>query len=439
MRESVEPRCLVLTVGTGDQLRRDETLLIPLKKSIRKGEWSRIVLLPSQMTRASAEELKRELHPLAIDVCPLSAKGAENDVDACYGHFERVLSGLREDGFTESRIMVDFTRGTKAMSAAVVLASVRHNFRRLRYIFGERDERGMVVPGTEQVSEFGLAMVHGRRRLDDARQLMRCGQFAGALELLPDCAGPAADEWPEEVLRGAQAARPLAEFYAAWERLDYGAAASVDLSPRSRNRDWKAFEPDAGGRKWVQDLAAPLPTECRERANALRKHAIDLLANAERRIRQQYFEDALIRLYRVLELIGQIRLYDHGHDSANLRPEHPDVVRLLEKMEKEKAEPMQRNRKGILQAGRDNVARLLGVLGDPFGKRLRSLAQSGEVKPNDRNHSILIHGFERKAGSRAAPLQHLSDQLAALLIDDGGDVAQRSLSVARSMTRFEEA
>jgi hypothetical protein len=48
------PRALLLAVGTGDINRPEESLLTPLRKSIDQGEWSRTVLLPSQITDAHA-------------------------------------------------------------------------------------------------------------------------------------------------------------------------------------------------------------------------------------------------------------------------------------------------------------------------------------------------------------------------------------------------
>lgn len=43
-------RTLVLTVGLGCPAQPEKTLFAPLRKSVRSGDWERVILLPSQMT-----------------------------------------------------------------------------------------------------------------------------------------------------------------------------------------------------------------------------------------------------------------------------------------------------------------------------------------------------------------------------------------------------
>src|SRR5262249_2377644 len=119
-------KVLILSVGTGDVQKLRETLLDPLKKSIRKGDWSKVVLLPSQFTKETALQLQDELKDTPIESRPLPRAGAEDDADACFAHFDDVLASIRAEGYAPGAVLVDFTRGTKAMSAALVLAAVRH-------------------------------------------------------------------------------------------------------------------------------------------------------------------------------------------------------------------------------------------------------------------------------------------------------------------------
>ena len=50
MRTQHSGRTLVMTVGTGDRNRLDDTLYTPLLKSVAEGDWKTVVLLPSQET-----------------------------------------------------------------------------------------------------------------------------------------------------------------------------------------------------------------------------------------------------------------------------------------------------------------------------------------------------------------------------------------------------
>ncbi len=429
------PRALLLTVGTGDRSRPEESLFAPLRKSIASGTWQRIVLLPSAVTQSLAAALAAAVREQAgdatIEVAKLPSEGMENDVDACFGHYDRVIGDLRQSGIGPTDIIVDFTRGTKAMSAALVLAAARHDIAGMRYIDGDRDGRGTVKAGTERINSVSPVIATGRRRLDAARQFLVTGNFAAALEIVPDSDAPIATSWPQHLRDAVTAVRPIAEFYGAWDRLDHRSAASMTLGQPG---EWADLAPSPAMVEWVGRLAAPLPGGPAEIADRLRLLAVDLLANGERRIRDRQFEDAILRAYRVLELIGQARLFAHGLDSARLPADDPHVLSLQHRLERKRSVGFGRNADGTLNAGRDLVARLLKQMGDGLAERLlRFDEQFPVLKATARNTSVLIHGFEATGPTEAQPLNDLYRGLERLLIEDGGQPARNGLSVARSL------
>lgn len=425
-------RALLLTVGTGDLARPGESLLAPLRKSIAKGEWSRVVLLPSQVTEQFAAQLKAQVGGDWMEIRPLPAAGQENDADACFSHFNQVIAWLREGGFAATAIVVDFTRGTKAMSAALVLAAIRHDLPTLRYITGERDGRGMVIPGSEHIFETSPAIATAQKTLDLALSLTRRGNFAGALALLP-VDDAAAAGWPVELGRLALALRPALDFYAAWDRLDYGSAANLRFGKDAPAADWRPLWPTAATAAWVAELAAPVAAaDHPAMAARLRRLACDLLANGERCIRDGHYEDAVLRAYRVLELIGQFRLFDRGFDSACLPADHPAVQQLSAKLAKKGSSAFGVRPDGWLTAAREQVARLLKQLADPLAADLLSIDNDPTIpRISARNHSVLIHGFQAVGPGDDAPLRALYQQLQALLLRDAGDAAQTALRTAR--------
>ena len=176
-------RVLVMTVGTGDLTRIEETLFVPLRKSITTDAWVRVILLPSDMTEEFAERLRNGMETVDAVIRPLPAR-AENDADRAYAHFDAVLSEVLR-ATPPHRVVVDFTRGTKAMSAAVVLAATRREVPYLRYITGRRDQRGMVQAGSEKVRQIRTTVAAGHRRLDLARDLMLRGNFPAAEAVMP--------------------------------------------------------------------------------------------------------------------------------------------------------------------------------------------------------------------------------------------------------------
>ena len=443
---AVSGRVLVMTVGTGDRERLEETLYRPLMKSLSEGAWSRLTLLPSQVTEPLAREFANRAQvrypelPVEIRVLPADA---ENDADRAYGHFDRVLNDLlRTVKCAPDRITIDFSRGTKAMSVAIVLAGARHAVRRLRYVEGDRDRRGLVQPDSERIRRISTDRVDRGRREDLARDHMRQGHFVAAANLL-------------DGVPGAGMIADAARFYAAWDRLDYDEAAGMRLGAEPPDGKWRNLWPRDEMRDWVRRLRP----SAGERGNGsppcsdrLRRLVVDLTANGERRVAQGQFEDALVRAYRVVELIGQVRLLRYGLDSSRLDPEHPAVAKLEQKLRKKpQQQQLSRRKDETLKAARFQVARVLNNLEDPMAADLLAYDDhKGEGEGLKlvwlRNHSVLIHGFSAMAGADPRPIRDLYDRcaeqsatsrppplVALIRKDQGEERSARRLRIARSM------
>jgi CRISPR-associated protein (TIGR02710 family) len=425
-------RILVLTVGTGDVTKLPETLLTPLRKSVATNHWTRVILLPSSITEEFAQRLRQGLEGVEMAIRPLP-EDAENDADKAYAHFEAVLAETIRHT-PPDRVVADFTRGTKAMSAALVLAAARHEIPRLRYITGRRDNRGVVEAGSEDIRELGTTAVASHRRLDLARDLMRRGNFSAAETILPNPDHVSADLYPFGLLEIAKAVRAAAQFYATWDRLAYVTAAQIDV-PVSPVNGWAALWPSPAMRDWVKALAdEPARSNTPAMAAWLRRLVVDLFANGERRLHQGQHEDALVRAYRVLELVGQARLFDYGLDSGNLNPGH-SAVRSLQRELGKKNEGMEKNRDGTFKAGRERAARILKRCQDPLAKQLLDFDQKALLRPTLRNHSLLVHGFTARAPDDPASLRRLFEELAQLIKADNPndpETVNKRLSVARA-------
>ncbi len=417
-RPAESPDTIVLTVGTGDRDRLEETLLAPLRLSMRAGGWRRIVLLPSHATRVHAERLSGIDGLPAPDIAPLPKSGDEDDADACFAHFDRVLARLIDEGIPPERIVADFTRGTKAMSAALVLAAIGHRIPRLRYLTGdERDSRGVVVAGREHALDIPTERAMFRRQLDLARDLLASGNFAAAERLL---AAPSIGPDPDRLADAVAAARDLCRFYGAWDRFDYAGAHAVRLRTEVRDlgAGWAALMPSDETRRWVECLAAHAG-ETGRRPAVLRRLACDLLANGERRLAAGSFEDALLRAYRVLELVGQIRLFVHGLDSERIPADHKVVQQYNARRKREGKPLLEPDEDGTIKAGRDRVVGLLKTLDDPLAKDLgRFDKEFTGIQARSRNRSVLIHGYRAAGSESPAELRAMLKKLEALLVQE---------------------
>lgn len=421
---------LVLTVGTGNPNDLEGSLFTPLRMSIDKGSWTQVVLFPSQETKKHARELTRRYakQDIKFKTYPLPESGTEDDADACFAFFNKKLRDVLKD-VEASRVLVDFTRGTKAMSAALVLAAATHDVPQFRYISGNRGgPGGTVIAGTEHVGNFDTQALSERKQIDNVRLLFRHGRYAAALDLLPS---------PQEQANPALVAvRPLAEFFGAWDRLDYQGAAD-GLRGLGRLRDFpkelRVFLPTAEVKGWVRKLAQQRDRNKPQSFAAwLRLVVCDVLANGERRLRNGELEDALIRAYRVLEMLGQIRLFDVKLDSSAL-PESASSIQEFQKFLQTKGDrPLAKSKKpGYLEATREKAALLLKEQGDPLGDRLLKAANLANLGRR-RNQSILNHEFDARAPDPEI-LKQIYKELGNLLSQDDSAAAER-LKTARWLT-----
>lgn len=438
---------LALTVGFGNPNDIEGTLYEPLLKSIREGSWDKVVFLPSLVTEENARELERRLSGIAVEIIPLPRRNDENDVDSCFAHFDQVIEKLRTEGFEPPNICADFTRGTKAMSAALVLAAIRHGVPRMRYVEGERDpaRQNNVIPGTERVKTIEPQVATASRWLDRARAFLMDGDFVAVVGVLPDSSDAATSGWPKDLLPVLGAVRAYAEFYSAWDRLDYSAAATqAERLPNFSPAGWVAFAPQPAALEWVRELARdspkkggiPLPSDkSGDMVLHARRVMVDLLANGRRRIRNGQFEDANLRSYRIAEMLGQTRLFHHGLDSSFLDPQNPVVAKLQKDLAKGGSSPFgstARAGQQYLTAAREQTFRLLSRLKDPFWEKLKSIGPEVE----SRNHSILVHGFDRLDALDAQLLAVTYDRLEGLLREDLGSVAEKWLLAAHFHKQF---
>lgn len=413
---------LLLTVGTGDRSRLEETLFTPLAKSIEAGPPGRVILVPSLATAAYAETIRQRFPDRAVEIRPIPQDGDEYDPDRCFAWIDGVLAEVIGQGYPPESIVVDFTRGTKSMSAAATLAGVSRGVGWLRYVDGVRqqDPRGMVQAGTERMREVQPALATVRAQLQRAMSLITNGQFAAAADLFPGWRADALAAFPEATRPAAAAAAWFAAFWGDWDRFFYASAARrlAELKELTIPTEWTRFLPSQENQALLELLAQEMPTDFPGKARHTRYVAVDVLANAERRLRWGQPEDALQRAYRVLESAGQARLFALGLDSELVDRTHPGVAEWLE-YKKRQNKPVASRLGGKLTLAREDVASLLKRLKDPMGKALSDpKALLGMDVAKWRNLSILNHGFASNTEAHHEELRRLLQGLRELLRQD---------------------
>lgn len=432
----IQQRVLVLTVGTGSEKQLEKTLIKPILKSIDDGEWDTIILLPSHKTLPHAQKILDRTNTSNVICKPLNISGIESDADKCFGHFDRVLGELIHQGFDRSNITLDFTRGTKAMSAALLMAGMSREISNIRYVSGdERDDRGMVRSGTERIEQVNTRVVDTRQLLNKSENLMQCGNFEAVCLLLQNNSTSESAGYLSTLENELREIKASAIVYLAWDRFDYQDAINQYNDRRNQFINGR-FSPTLDMRNWVESLADYDRHQCiRSQTTYVQKLSCDMLANAERRMRDGLYEDAYVRCYRVLELIGQYCLFSNGYDSGKLPLSDQNIIAFEEKLLKKSAELGRIKNGQYATAGRLQVARLLKFLNDTRGEKLIDLGDKHDrYITKNRNNSILFHGFTAANTDQIAKLNDAMKDLENFLLEDSNfPEAKEYLDIARSI------
>ena len=300
-------------------------------------------------------------------------------------------------------IAIDFTGGTKAMSAGAAMAAATLDLD-MWYVANDRyiKERRMPEPGSEYLYHVPNPIkVFGDVEADKAADLLELNQFAAAQRILAELVNRSGD--PDKRL---EARRLLASAYDAWDRLNfpdalYNLEALVSLVEKQGRIDstFPLREHLEGLREQVGSLAAltaalnpkaELSLAFLQNLTGVVGLAFTFYAGAERHHERGRNDIAALMLYRLLELMEQRRLALRGLDTKE-----PDYSILAD-------------REGILMAfnerGRSakelpspialvDGYRLLAALGEPFGQEVKPRLSKLIKEVASRDKSIFAHGF----------------------------------------------
>lgn len=396
-------KVLFLIVGMGNKKDPEypESYLRLLRKAVDSTDAGNIILLPSGSSKENAERIKTEYESSrTVFVQDLPERSMEFDADACYEFFESLFRSRFREGFSAENFIIDFTHGTKAMSAALYAIGMRYRVSDFHYIRRNNDKDGNLIDG-ETVKNFDASYARGLSVLDQCKTLFKAWQFSAATALL-------SIEKPKKTLKQTfEHVKMLAGFYSAWDRLDYKTAAEncpVFEMPLF------GFATSSAVQNWIKTLAKPIiePDEKNfevlpqsvldENAETALNMMIDLYANGLRRLEAGQYEDAGIRAYRIAEMMGQYYLFKAGYISNHMSSSDSTVHAFAENIH------LRKNEKADIYPpfGRKQVIEFLDYIKHPKVEYLRSI----DTKIADiRNNSILIHGY----ASRVKDIQDLKN------------------------------
>ena len=230
-----------------------------------------------------------------------------DDLDGAYLDMRTAVAELAHR-LPGAQFVADYTGGTKTMTAALTCVALERDDVELQLVAGARPDLLRVANGTEQAVVASVA----RLRLDRAMapylgawRRFAYHEAAEGLDGIRIAAGATEDRARLAL------ARALSRALARWDDFDH--AGALDLLEIYASRVAPSYPSMLPALRW-------LTNETGKRHEPARLW--DLWLNAERRASQGRFDDAVARVYRLIEWTAQWQLRDRfGADTADFPPE----------------------------------------------------------------------------------------------------------------------
>ena len=380
MNDSFKPKLVLMTLGGSPE---------PLKKSIEMYEPDQIFFLASHESVSLASDIFK-----ALDFKPEAKYEITEDPNLmfeCYKKARRCVDRDKKTGISPKDIMVDYTGGTKVMTAAL------GNAYRFNYVGGSsrnKDGVGTVLNGKEELfvemSPWSIFAEEERRQVVT---LFNRRKFISVCEIINTACER---ELPFQIEKYFQSIRPLAQGLQLWDQFEHKSAQTLLKEGFVKLRDYLSVYPEENLRvfsKEVERCLLFLNQVMNKTKGLCLYHRVlidDLLNHARRKIEDCRYDDATARIYRALELYGQILFEkaakcDNGEVDPKIIPEsiRDEFVRKYQDSCTEKLKlPLQTTFECLKEMGNNEGMR--------FFSRLKKIK---DVQSN-RNQSILAHGIK---------------------------------------------
>jgi CRISPR-associated protein (TIGR02710 family) len=355
-------KAMVMSVGTGvsDDEKAVASLTHALEHSINAAHPDKLFLV---LTAESQKKTLPRLEPKLTMPYEVILLDNPDDIEIIYTSLSPRFRDIRKEF---SLLTVDYTSGTKAMTSALVLLGTRFEVDNLTYVHGLR-KGGIVLPGTEKVKIVTPNFVTAERRIEVAISFFDKCQYDAALAVMEDIRSITSDP---RILERIEPLENASKAYSLWDMF-YHEKAFAEL------KQVKLADLEANKRFLGSMLHSA------EKEPSL---IADLINNAKRRGGVGFkFDDAVARLYRLMELIAQYRLKQYGITDTG----RVDLNKIREELRKKWGAFSN----AYLELGLHKSYELLESNGDKLGAmfvkddKLRDLLHK-------RNYSILAHGLE---------------------------------------------
>lgn len=414
-------KVLVMSVGGSPE---------PLIYSIDNIKPKLVYFIHSDKTASVVDEINKNTKH-KFDYLSKQVDNHESIEDA-FEKSKEVLFELNKKGWDE--ITIDFTGGTKPMTAGLVLASTGDKYTdsyNYSYVGSKiskdaevrnKEGVGIVISGQEQIKpQKDPYETYAVLEFIRGKNFFNHYQFEAAIENFKEAESKLDDGDLKEL---AKFYIKLVNFYQNWDKFNdkieiYNAKLDKKESFKLSSYFYKEIIQDCPEKLLANDfenseefinqlnknlefLRLKLQNNQKE---AMKYYLPDLLNNSRRKIDEGFYDDAVARLYRAIELIAQVCLNDHGlidvekfknnkvfhinrkqfKTQTKFDPEIPKMVQGWKLKEYE-------DRDKTFKIPKAKSYRILEKFGDNLAKKYSNDDLLSNAV-NKRNDSILAHGL----------------------------------------------
>jgi len=387
------PKVMIMSIGGSPE---------PLKKSIAENCPDEIIFFASHDSVKMIGEVVSDCEKKPKTVCQITED--EHSLYESYKAARKCLDRVRRMNVDPSEVMVDYTGGTKVMTASLVLATVGEPFK-FNYVGGlkrTKEGLGVVIDGSEkmfaEMSPWAIFAEEERRQIV---MLFNLGRFQSVIELIDSLSQR---KLPNEISFYFGFVRLLAEGYLLWEQFNHREA-SVKLG--NAIEKMKQFTKLAKA-EHIENLIPGIESSKKvldkitESTRGFRiMHQVlvdDLINNARRRMADAQYDDAAARIYRALEMHGQVVF----RNATGVDNDKVPVDKVPESIRNEFSGRYSHfDNKKLLKLPLHATFIFLREAGNETGKRYFSIEKDIKNIQSNRNNSILAHGIS-PVGKKAA-------------------------------------
>jgi CRISPR-associated protein (TIGR02710 family) len=367
--ETLKPDRVIFICSAGDQGSKSQVIGTGTPCEVRKG--SEIVdRLPNIPTQANlGNKFQQNTDLVVLD-------NLDNLAD-CY---QKIVAKIQEiqRTFPSSTIKADYTGGTKTMTASLAIAALHYQVE-LHLTTGTRVDLIRVEQG-EMTDRVQVTPVLVQQTIDHYLPVfLKQYNYPGAITQLAQL--PSIGAIASGQKRAIQVLKDICQGFEAWDRFDHVAAMTFLKNYRQYSEIESRLvflQKVIDSRKEINDKAPVKLSNERHGYEIVQ----DLLLNADRRATQNRYDDAVGRLYRALELLAQVRLWQkYQICTGNL-----DVSKLPEDI---KSDYKSQGELGLLKS----YQLLTQMSLEPIGELYQQHKQDIKKVLRKRNDSLFAHGF----------------------------------------------